>query len=231
MNKKGGYGKLDNPVWHSLSETHQDISINYHNVKFYDPEYCPFGSFIENNNVVSQIEDYSKLINQFFVVGEKPLFSNNIFLKNELICLQMVLDKRIETNVEEKVIKLNVDQAGALSKLVNEVQPGYFKSKTNLMGDYYGILEEGKLVAVTGERMKMNDFTEVSAVVTHPLYTGKGLAKQLVAHTANKIFDENKTPFLHVAETNFGAVRLYDKLGFKTRRRISFWNLETRPDN
>lgn len=84
-------------------------------------------------------------------------------------------------------------------------------------------------MAVTGERMKMNDFTEISAVVTHPRYTGKGFAKQLIAHTANNVFDENKTPYLHVAETNFGAIRLYEKLGFKTRRKISFWNLESSP--
>jgi len=230
MNEKG-FEKLDNPVWYSLSETHKDISINYHNVKFYDPVYCPFGGFIEYNNVASQIDEYSKLINHFFVVGEKPLFSGKILLKNELVCLQMILEKRIEINIGEKIIELDDTLAEALSSLVNEVQPGYFKKKTNLMGNYFGVIKEGKLVAVTGERMKMKGFTEVSAVVTHPFYTGKGFAKQLVAHTANKIFDENKTPYLHVAETNFDAIRLYEKLGFKTRRKMSFWDLEIRPDN
>jgi len=230
MNEKG-FEKLDNPVWYSLSETHKDISINYHKVKFYDPVYCPFGGFIENNNVASQIDENSKLINHFFVVGEKPLFSGKILLKNELICLQMILEKRIEINIGEKIIELDDTLAEALSSLVNEVQPGYFKKKTNLMGNYFGVIKEGKLVAVTGERMKMKGFTEVSAVVTHPFYTGKGFAKQLVAHTANKIFDENKTPYLHVAETNFDAIRLYEKLGFKTRRKMSFWDLEIRPDN
>ena len=73
--------------------------------------------------------------------------------------------------------------------------------------------------------MKMTDYTEVSAVVTHPLYTGRGYAKQLVAHTVNNIFLENKTPYLHVAEKNNGAIKLYEALGFKTRRKISFWNL------
>ena len=230
MNEKG-FEKLDNPVWYSLSETHKDISINYHNVKFYDPVYCPFGGFIEYNNVASQIDEYSKLINHFFVVGEKPLFSGKILLKNELICLQMILEKRIEINIGEKIIELDDTLAEALSSLVNEVQPGYFKKKTNLMGNYFGVIKEGKLVAVTGERMKMKGFTEVSAVVTHPFYTGKGFAKQLVAHTANKIFDENKTPYLHVAETNFDAIRLYEKLGFKTRRKMSFWDLEISPGN
>src|SRR5436190_18008505 len=225
MNEKG-FEKLDNPVWYSLSETHKGISINYHNVKFYDPAYCPFGGFIEPNNVASQIDEYSKLTNHFFMVGEKPVFSKEISLKKELVCLQMILEKRIEINIGEKIIELGDTLAEALSSLVNEVQPGYFKKKTNLMGNYFGVIKEGKLVAVTGERMKMKGFTEVSAVVTHPFYTGKGSAKQLVAHTANKIFDGNKTPYLHVAETNFGAIKLYEKLGFKTRRKISFWDLE-----
>ena len=79
--------------------------------------------------------------------------------------------------------------------------------------------------------LKMDDFTEVSAVVTHPNYTNKGFAKQLIAYTVNAIFDENKIPYLHVAETNFGAIRLYEKLGFRTRRKISFWDIESRPDN
>jgi len=143
----------------------------------------------------------------------------------------MILEKRIEINIGEKIIELDDTLAEALSSLVNEVQPGYFKKKTNLMGNYFGVIKEGKLVAVTGERMKMKGFTEVSAVVTHPFYKGKGFAKQLVAHTANKIFDENKTPYLHVAETNFDAIRLYEKLGFKTRRKMSFWDLEISPGN
>src|SRR4051812_26267424 len=171
MNKNGGYEKLDNPVWYSLSETHKDISINYHNAKFYDPAYCPFGGFIETSNVASQTDDYAKLINHFFVVGEKPLFSGKIFLKNELICLQMILEERVEINIGQKIIDLDDTSSEALSSLVNEVQPGYFKKKTNLMGDYFGIIKEGKLVAVTGERMKMTNFTEISAVVTQPLYT------------------------------------------------------------
>jgi len=225
------YEKLDNPVWHSLSETHKDLSIDYHNIKFYQPAYCPFGGFIDNNNVASRIDEYSKLINNLFVVGEKPFFSNKLFLKKELICVQMVLEKKTEVGIEEDLIKLDNAFSGALSSLVNEVQPGYFKEKTNLMGDYFGIVKDGKLVAVTGERMKMKNFTEVSAVVTHPFYTGKGYASQLVGHTVNNIFNENKIPYLHVAETNLGAIRLYEKLGFTTRRKISFWNLQVNADN
>jgi predicted GNAT family acetyltransferase len=105
------------------------------------------------------------------------------------------------------------------------VQPGYFKKDTNLLGHYYGIFKNGQLIAASGERMKMNDYTEVSAIVTHPLHTGNGYATQLIAHTVNNILDENKMPYLHVAATNTGAIQLYQKLGFVTRRKMSFWNI------
>jgi predicted GNAT family acetyltransferase len=104
------------------------------------------------------------------------------------------------------------------------VQPGYFKSRTFELGAYFGIYENDRLVAAAGERMKMDGYTEVSAVVTHPEHTGKGYAKKLVSYTTARIFAEGRIPYLHVAQTNTAAIYLYEKLGFKTRRKISFWN-------
>jgi predicted GNAT family acetyltransferase len=73
--------------------------------------------------------------------------------------------------------------------------------------------------------MQMNNFIEVSAMITHPDHTGKGYAKQLVAHTANITLGQNKIPFLHVSEKNLGAVKLYENLGFQLRRKISIWTI------
>jgi ribosomal protein S18 acetylase RimI-like enzyme len=217
--------KLDNPVWHSLSETHKNFSIVYNNLKFYAPDYCTFGGFNNGNDISGEIDEYSKLIDSFFIVGEKPGFSERIVLESELVCLQMIIEGFVDVKFKDPIIKLNGKFEESLFDLVNLVQPGYFKKKTVIMGDYYGILKDDELVAATGERMKMDDFTEVSAVVTHPLYTGRGYAKQLVAYTVNKILSENKTPYLHVSEKNTGAIKLYEALGFSTRRKISFWNL------
>lgn len=137
----------------------------------------------------------------------------------------MIVENKIDMEYKNTIVSLTSNNTKALFDLVNLVQPGYFKEKTALLGNYYGIFEKGELIAVTGERMKMADFVEISAVVTHPEHTGKGLAKQLVAHTANAIIEQGKMPYLHVVESNEGAIKLYEKLDFITRRKISFWHI------
>jgi ribosomal protein S18 acetylase RimI-like enzyme len=218
--------KLDNPVWHSLNETHSNFALEYDDFKFYHPDFCPFGGFTSLINSNKNIETYTSLVTNFYVVGDKPNFNNTVLLNKDLICNQMVLNKPIELDISEQIIKLKTERyLKELFELVNLVQPGYFKNKTHELGSYYGIIENDKLIAVTGERMKMNNFTEISAVITHPNHTGKGYAKQLIKHTSDQIFKDNKTPYLHVANSNTNAIKLYNKLGFQTRRTISFWNL------
>ena len=217
--------KLDNPVWHSLSETHKGFAIDYGNTKFYNPDYCPFGGFIDSENIADAIDHYSTLNDNFFIVGEKPELSDAVKITKELVCLQMIVYEKIELSIDTEIVRLTEIHNEELCALVNLVQPGYFKNKTPLLGNYFGIFKENQLVAITGERMKMNDFTEVSAIVTHPDHTGKGYAKQLITHVVNAVFEENKTPFLHVVESNIGAIKLYEKLGFVTRRKMSLWNI------
>lgn len=224
--------KLDNPTWYSLTETHKDFAIDYKGTKFYQPDYCPFGGFADYDTTKTGIDIYASLTNNFYVVGDKPIFSDKVQLKKELVCNQMLLDKQIDLVISECVTELKTtNQRNDLYDLVNLVQPGYFKSKTSDLGNYYGIYKGNKLIASTGERMKMNQYTEISAVVTHPEHTGKGYAKQLVAFTSNKILNEGKFPYLHVADTNISAIILYEKLGFRTRRKISFWNFTTKTTN
>ncbi|MDP2089360.1 MAG: GNAT family N-acetyltransferase [Flavobacteriaceae bacterium] len=221
--------KLDNPVWYSLSETHKGFAIDFDNIKFYHPDYCPFGGFMEIENISNPISEYSELTDNFFTVGQKPNFSNNLKLKNELVCLQMLTHHKTDLNIEEDIVALGEEHMNDLLELVKIAYPEYFKKKTSSLGNYYGIFKNNQLVAVTGERMKMNEYVEISAVITHPNNTGNGYAKQLAAHAVKNIFNQKKTPYLHVAETNVGAIKLYIKLGFQTRRKISFWNITKNP--
>ena len=218
--------KLDNPVLHSLNEVHQDKVIQYEGVKFYSPLYCAFGGVTDPYMMTEGLSAYARLSSDFFIVGEAPIFDASLTLVKELVCLQMVLDNPIDLSLTEEIIPLESKaQKQALFELVNLVQPGYFKKKTTDLGHYYGIYQDKQLVAVCGERMKMNHFTEISAIVTHPRYTGRGYAKQLIKQCVQNIFQEGKTPYLHVVRSNTPAINLYKKLGFLTRREISFWQL------
>lgn len=217
--------KLDNPVWYSLSEVHHEFSMNYDGIKFYHPDYCPFGGFDQTENIIQPMVDYSRLTNNFYMIGAQPELLNSLTFIRELVCLQMIIHHKINTATKEDVTTLSEEHRAALFELVTLVQPGYFRKNTALLGNYFGIFKNGQLVSVTGERMRMNGFVEVSAIVTHPEYTGQGYAKQLIAHTVNNIFDQGRTAYLHVAETNIGAIQLYDKLGFTRRRKMSFWNI------
>lgn len=217
--------KLDNPVWNSLSETHQNLAIDYGSIKFYHPDYCPFGGCTKIENTTKPFDEYTQLVDNFFIIGQKPNIPTNLKFCNELICLQMIIYDKIDFAIEDEIVELNESHLDDLLGLVKIVYPEYFKKKTADLGNYYGIYINNQLVAVTGERMKMNDFTEVSAVITHPDYIGKGYAKQLVTHTVNVILRQKKTPFLHVSKTNIGAIKLYEKLGFQTRKEISIWSI------
>ena len=218
--------KLDNPVWNSLNEFHAGFALEYDGGKCYKPEYCPFGGFVNFENFNEELVKYATETDNFYIVGDTPEYKGELTKNKILVCNQMVLDQPFKLEINESIVELKTSsQKKELFNLVNLIQPGYFNQKTSELGKYFGIYKNGQLVAVTGERMKMNEYTEVSAVVTHSEHTGKGYAKQLIKHVTNLIFQENKIPYLHVADFNIGAIKLYEKSGFVTRRKINFTNL------
>lgn len=216
---------LDYPIGNSVKEYHGQYGMDFDNGHFYLPQYCPFGDFSSFENATSILEQYAQIAPSFYIFGNLPEVPLSIENKGALLCRQMLLTTRIKLPITETIIKLGPEKLDDLLGLVRLVYPEYFKPQTAAMGNYYGIYKQNQLVAVTGERMQMNDFIEVSAVITHPEYTGKGYAKQLVTHTANAIFDQNKVPFLHVADQNVGAIHVYESLGFSTRKKINIWHL------
>jgi ribosomal protein S18 acetylase RimI-like enzyme len=213
--------KLDNPAWYSLNEVHKDFNIGNEVIRLYQQDVCPFGGIHPASpEVMLQLNELVSPGVNFFILGNLPALPEGYEMIHELLCAQMVCVQPIASATREPLVYLNDDFREVLVRLVQLVQPGYFQEKTCAMGDYFGIFQEGELVAAAGERMRMDDFTEVSAVVTHPDYGGRGYAKQLVAHVVNKNLAAGKIPYLHVAEHNLPAIGLYEKLGFMKRMTI-----------
>ncbi|MDQ1098188.1 MULTISPECIES: GNAT family N-acetyltransferase [Chryseobacterium] len=216
------YSKLDNPVYHALNEFHEKFCLNFGDTKFYNPEVAAFGgsAYVSGEK---DITDYAKSCDDFLVFGAKPQTDHHLSC---LVCDQYVLEKTIILDDPEEIIQLREENHEELLAFIAKFYPYYFKNRTPELGRYFGIFKDHKLVAVTGERMQMNDMTEVSAVITDTDYLGRGYAKQLVAHVSGKIQEDNKTPFLHVAEGNAGAIKLYEKLGFSHRGKIKVWGIK-----
>jgi predicted GNAT family acetyltransferase len=92
--------------------------------------------------------------------------------------------------------------------------------RTPALGEFWGIKDAGVLVAMAGERMKHEGFTEVSGVCTHPHARGRGLGRALSAHVAARISARGDTPYLHAYASNTAAIELYRSLGFAIHRQM-----------
>jgi predicted GNAT family acetyltransferase len=101
--------------------------------------------------------------------------------------------------------------------LATLTKPGPFLPRTHELGQFWGVKENGRLIAMAGERMKLPGFTEVSGVCTHPDFRGRGLAGVLSRVVATHIMNRGETPFLHAYAANRPAISLYESLGFRLR--------------
>ena len=128
----------------------------------------------------------------------------------------------VRAEADPETVPLTAADVPEMLDLVARTKPGPFLPRTVEMGGYLGIRRGGALVAMAGERMRPPGWTEVSAVCTDPAFRGQGLAARLVRAVSAGVTARGELPFLHAATENAGAVRLYESLGFRVRRTITF---------
>jgi ribosomal protein S18 acetylase RimI-like enzyme len=124
------------------------------------------------------------------------------------------------------IVALGVADVPEMLALTSVTQPGPFGPRTTELGRYIGIRRRGMLVAMAGERMRLDGFTEVSAVCVEPVHRGHGFAVDLVRALVSSMAARSEIPFLHVFSSNHAAIALYRKLGFTLRRRMRLAVLE-----
>ena len=110
--------------------------------------------------------------------------------------------------------RLGPQHAAQALELATLTKPGPFGLRTIELGEYWGVFDAGRLVAMAGERMAAGTLREISGVCTHPDFQGRGLARRLMLKLVRRELQRGETPFLHVMSANTGARGLYARMGF-----------------
>ena len=105
-------------------------------------------------------------------------------------------------SADVEIVPLTEADAAEMLALATLTEPGPFFARTHQLGDFIGVKQHGRLVAMAGERMQPTGFTEVSGVCTRPECRGRGYAGALSRAVADKILARGETPFLHVYAHN-----------------------------
>jgi ribosomal protein S18 acetylase RimI-like enzyme len=176
-------------------------------------------------DAVAAIESLVPLGDTALLLGPVPSAPKDWELKQLAQLAQMVCPAPIEEPDGAGIIELTEPHHADILALTTLVYPHYFRARTTDLGRYFGIYRDGRLAAMIGERMGMQDYTEISAVCTHPDCNGHGHARRLLAWLSNDNLERGRTPFLHVSQQNQRALQLYERNGYRIRREIAFWSL------
>jgi ribosomal protein S18 acetylase RimI-like enzyme len=220
---------LDNPVYYALVSGDQDKGFGSEYVRAFVQEISPFAGFQE------QLENGFEELKQMLPPGRSILFAtrNEINqpkgwrLMRHIHGSQFVFSTRKTFDHFDAAIQpLNRQHISQMIDLAALTKPGPFDIRTIEFGEYHGIFNDNRLVAMTGQRLHTFYHTEISAVCTHPDHLGKGYAASLLKHQIDKILTDGKIPFLHVRSDNKRAIEIYERLGFNYSGVMNFYFLE-----
>ncbi|WP_373308569.1 GNAT family N-acetyltransferase [Amycolatopsis bartoniae] len=220
---------LDDPVGESLRGHHAHLARRLGRAATYAPEVATFATLAPDPGP----RDWSDLARLLGPDEFADLFSHPAVPPPEwepvfeLQGRQLVWGGGTVSSVDAGVVELGADSVPEMLDLVARTRPGPFWSRTRELGTYLGVRENGALVAMAGERLRPPGWTEISAVCTAPEARGRGYAARLVTALVARVLTRGERPFLHVAEANTGAIALYERLGFRLRKPVTFRGFRT----
>jgi predicted GNAT family acetyltransferase len=213
---------LDRPPWSALTTTHAGFSFGNDLARRYRPEFAPMAAMREVSDecraALSALMQPGDAVGLF---GAEPVAPGpDMALVTHMPLEQMVYPHDAAAPPAAEPVVLSGADVPAMMALADLTQPGPFAARTIALGSYFGFRSGDRLVAMAGERMKFDGFTEISAVCTHPDHRGRGYASALVQALMRNILARGETPFLHIFSGNEAAHALYVKLGFAHRRSL-----------
>jgi ribosomal protein S18 acetylase RimI-like enzyme len=215
---------LDSVIWRALTSVQKGLAEGDARARRYPAAIAPFAATIDREPAsfrsLLALVGADDRIALFTTEEVEPPSTFSVMRRDSVD--QMILADAGACVVQPgaPIVTLGVADVPEMLALASVTQPGPFGPRTIELGGYIGIRRRGGLVAMAGERMRLNGFTEISAVCVESAYRGHGFAIDLVGTLTSSIAARTEVPFLHVFSSNHAAIALYRKLGFTLRRRM-----------
>jgi len=211
--------RLENPAYAALSGPHSRFAQRSGRALRYAADIAPFLA-LPSGASRSDWQDAIELVPPGTLAATihdgsplpEPLKVTHTF---ELV---QMIGERVHGDRDQEALTLGSADVPEMLELVRLTDPGPFFQRTIELGRYVGVRRDGALVAMAGERLHFDDWTEISAVCTAATHRGHGLASRLVSTLVADIQHRSERVFLHVLTANTNAIRLYEGLGFRARR-------------
>lgn len=213
-----------NPVWHALQTKHRHFANSTAGACRYPADVVPFAAVNAPN------ADTMRQLHSLLAPGESTWLVDGQYpevpqLKSDgtLECFQMVLasDVAVPSPMID-IVPLSSANAQEMVALTALAFPGFLRNRTCEMGWYYGVRPaSGELIAMGGERLQLDGYSEISGVCTHPSFRGQGFAASLIWHLVRSHRRDGIVSWLHVGCANHPAVKLYLGMGFQKARKVT----------
>ena len=216
---------LDRPIWTMLTGRQAHLAEgDGPNARRIDRGYGVFGVAADTGaeaqaSLAALVPDDGEL---WIVEGERwpvPVGTREV---KRAVLAQMVAEgpPRQPRGDEPPIVALGEVDAAEMAELADHAKPGPWGPATHRYGPFFGIRENGRLLAMAGQRILVPGMAEVSGVSTWEDCRGRGLARALIGHVMREMVGRGETPFLHSYADNAGAIGLYESLGFRIRRQV-----------
>jgi len=215
---------LDRPIWTMLTGRQAHLAEGGDRAKRIDRGYGVFGVAADTGAgaqaaLAALVPDDGEL---WIVEGERwPVPPGTREVKRAVLA-QMIAEGPPPgpRDGEPPIIALGEGDAAEMAALADHAKPGPWGPATHRYGPFFGIRENGRLLAMAGQRILVPGMAEVSGVSTWADCRGRGLARALIGHVMRAMVARGEQPFLHSYADNAGAIGLYESLGFRIRREV-----------
>jgi len=174
---------LDRPVWSALRSRQSGLAPGNGRAARFLPDVSPFAAAADDGpESLRALADLVPAVGSIILLqsGESPLPPGTVATKSAM-GVQMIARRIAPGGSTDGIARLTEADAPEMLALASLTEPGPFLARTHRLGDFVGVKVDGRLVAMAGERLKPDGFTEVSGVCTHPDFRGRGHARIFVA--------------------------------------------------